>query len=149
MDKEAYENMVIRSNLNDLKKYIDTDNLWTAWGGNFEFDIPAYIAWRGAEEGVEVGGMVPRRFDPSTNKNDAIGDTFATMSSKAMSTFDPPPTKVRTGHAPAYVLMYVWGYGDLLYSHAHTHTRAHTHTHTHTRTHTHSHAHTAIPLQWE
>ena len=97
MDKEAYENMIIRSNLSDLKKYIDPDNLLKEWGGTFDFDVASYIAWRAKEEGVSVSGLTARRFDPKENKNEGIEDSFATMSSKAMSTFEPAPSKVSEG----------------------------------------------------
>ena len=39
MDKESYENMVIRTNSKDLSKYIDSKNLLKEWGGELEFDI--------------------------------------------------------------------------------------------------------------
>jgi len=64
MQKETYENMVLKPDFSHLKKYIEPENILTEWGGELEFDLEEYVAWRAREEGVSLDEThEPRRYD--------------------------------------------------------------------------------------
>jgi len=64
MAKETYENMLLMPNFAHLPEHIEPSSTLREWGGDLDFDLEAYVAWRAAEEGLELSqDQLPRRYD--------------------------------------------------------------------------------------
>ena len=65
MAKETYDNMILKPNFSHLSgKHIDAEHMPREWGGELDWDINAYIAWRAQEEGdVVLDEAAVRQYD--------------------------------------------------------------------------------------
>ncbi len=98
MDKEAYDNMMLKPDYSHLPKYIKKENMLKQWGGEMEFDFHEYIQWRAEEEGVQdkLSNEVRRYTATPANGEDALAndDALSSMTSFYMQNNDPPPRRM-------------------------------------------------------
>mmetsp|Transcript_58285 Transcript_58285/g.138733 ORF Transcript_58285/g.138733 Transcript_58285/m.138733 type:complete len:462 (-) Transcript_58285:131-1516(-) len=98
MSKEAYEALLLRTDFSHLPSHLPASSIIKEWGGEVEFDLEKYIAWRAKEEGITIDRSHVRRFEASDSFGDQIEDdspeSFAGISSAALARWDPAPLKM-------------------------------------------------------
>ena len=99
MDPEAYNNMVLKPDFSHLKKIISDSEMLKEWGGEIDFDLNEYIAWRAEEEGISpevISNMAPKRYVPTSADNNPYGEEsdFGSLSSFDISQNDPAPSRL-------------------------------------------------------
>ena len=100
MDKEAYDNMMLKPDYSHLSTYIKKDQMLKHWGGNVDFDFHEYIEWRAEEEGVKdrLNNEVRRYTSAPANSEDPLAndDTLSSMSAYYIQNDDPPPRRMHS-----------------------------------------------------
>ena len=100
MDKEAYDNMMLKPDYSHLSKYIKKDQMLKEWGGEMDFDFLEYIEWRAEEEGVKdkLNNEVRRYVATPADEEDPLDndDALRSMTSFYMQNNDPAPRKMHS-----------------------------------------------------
>jgi hypothetical protein len=62
MAKATYNNMKLKPDFKHLPKHLPAESILKEWGGELDFNLNTYLAWRASEEGVMLDASAVRQY---------------------------------------------------------------------------------------
>jgi len=91
---EGRKMMNLTGDFSNLKNFLPPESILKEWGGELEWNVDDYVAWRAQKEGILDLGTTVRRFDPRESKKVAKNRRYKDISSEHLLDFFVRPSMV-------------------------------------------------------